>query len=401
MPFAKETPQDDLGVSLEHEDSVAYYARFVFLGQHHSRQLIGFRQAARTLFFKDFQRLNLPEAATLVGLLPDPLQRNPYRHPERAMDARNCILSAMVDKGDITSDLYKKAAASPLRLTVPSLSARHAFDRASIQSHGWRADAVLVGLSQRGVLSEPTGDVKRGEFMSPRGDSEFWFAEFYSPTARTLKTIQIVGSAIWLPDVETLYAHIPERFTDLHAIGDNWIDSTDAVHLAMQEAKRNNVSVERLVPTAALTRVGTAPPEWTIRFRHEPKGDKTMRMHSVTSTIENGFVYLPDQADWLDEYRHELATFPRGKYDDQCDSTSQALDWVKTGSKGVQFVQLCKAMAERAEPALYGDRLGEPCPHCRSHETSIAGAEVYCRNCGRRWDRTIRSHAKVKRSDMK
>lgn len=29
--------------------------------------------------------------------------------------------------------------------------------------------------------------------------------------------------------------------------------------------------------------------------RYEPKMDKVMRLHSVTSTIENGFVYLPDK----------------------------------------------------------------------------------------------------------
>lgn len=43
--------------------------------------------------------------------------------------------------------------------------------------------------------------------------------------------------------------------------------------------------------------------------------DTVMRMHSVTSTIENGFVHLPDKAAWLGEYLHELATFPKGKYD--------------------------------------------------------------------------------------
>jgi predicted phage terminase large subunit-like protein len=62
---------------------------------------------------------------------------------------------------------------------------------------------------------------------------------------------------------------------------------------------------------------------------YEPTMDKTMRMHSVTSTIENGFVHLPDKASWLGEYLHELASFPKGKYDDQADSTSQALDWFK------------------------------------------------------------------------
>ena len=58
---------------------------------------------------------------------------------------------------------------------------------------------------------------------------------------------------------------------------------------------------------------------------------------SVTSTIENGFVHQPDKAAWLDEYVHELAGFPKGKYDDQADSTSQALDWFKQSSMESQF----------------------------------------------------------------
>ncbi|MFL6438817.1 MAG: phage terminase large subunit, partial [Terriglobales bacterium] len=58
--------------------------------------------------------------------------------------------------------------------------------------------------------------------------------------------------------------------------------------------------------------------------------EKTMRLHTVTSIIENGFVYLPEQAHWLAQYIHELVTFPNGKHDDQADSTSQALNWIKS-----------------------------------------------------------------------
>lgn len=61
----------------------------------------------------------------------------------------------------------------------------------------------------------------------------------------------------------------------------------------------------------------------------KPAGDKTMRLHAQTATIENGFVFLPTEAPWLTEYVHELTTFPKGKYDDQVDSTAQALAWVK------------------------------------------------------------------------
>ena len=134
---------------------------------------------------------------------------------------------------------------------------------------------------------------------------------------------------------------------------------------------------------------------------YEPKGDKIMRLHSVTSTIENGFVHLPDEADWLDEYRHELANFPKGKYDDQCDSTSQALHWVKKGCAFENFRQLLKAQAEQAESAIYGKQVEpEPCPFCRSRKTFPEGAEVRCRDCGKGWDRAIRTHARVTRADM-
>jgi predicted phage terminase large subunit-like protein len=72
---------------------------------------------------------------------------------------------------------------------------------------------------------------------------------------------------------------------------------------------------------------------------YKPTMDKIMRLHSVCSTIENGFVHLPEKAPWLEEYLHELITFPNAKYDDQTDSTSQALDWAKTRFLGptVQF----------------------------------------------------------------
>jgi predicted phage terminase large subunit-like protein len=68
--------------------------------------------------------------------------------------------------------------------------------------------------------------------------------------------------------------------------------------------------------------------------RYEPKMDKTMRLHSVTSIIENGFVYVPVQAGWLPHYLHELTVFPNGKNDDKADSTSQALDWFKMRNAG-------------------------------------------------------------------
>ena len=81
--------------------------------------------------------------------------------------------------------------------------------------------------------------------------------------------------------------------------------------------------------------------------KYQTNLDKTMRMHSVSSTIENGFVYLPEKAPWLADYEHELAVFPNGKFDDQADSTSQALDWFKQQISCPHVVEFWRRETER------------------------------------------------------
>ena len=58
----------------------------------------------------------------------------------------------------------------------------------------------------------------------------------------------------------------------------------------------------------------------------KPEGDKIMRMNAHTARIEAGNVHVPRRASWLDEFRKEIMAFPVGKYDDQVDALSQALD---------------------------------------------------------------------------
>jgi phage terminase large subunit-like protein len=68
--------------------------------------------------------------------------------------------------------------------------------------------------------------------------------------------------------------------------------------------------------------------------RYQPQADKIMWMHAQTAMIENGFLHLPKEAAWLPEYLHELTAFPKGKHDDQVDSTAQMLDWFKQAGRG-------------------------------------------------------------------
>ncbi len=60
-----------------------------------------------------------------------------------------------------------------------------------------------------------------------------------------------------------------------------------------------------------------------------PCGDKETRMSTASSVYEAGLVYHPESAPWLPAFESELFTFPLSSHDDQVDSTSQLLNWVK------------------------------------------------------------------------
>lgn len=83
--------------------------------------------------------------------------------------------------------------------------------------------------------------------------------------------------------------------------------------------------------------------------RYQPTGDKTMRLHAQTALIENGFVQIPETAAWLAEYLHELTVFPKGKHDDQADSTAQFLDWFKTPMQNWAFYELTRQRVQELE----------------------------------------------------
>jgi len=115
--------------------------------------------------------------------------------------------------------------------------------------------------------------------------------------------------------------------------------------------------------------------------RYEPKLDKIMRMHSVSSTLENGFVYIPTQAEWLSQYLHEMAVFPKGKYDDQVDSTSQALDWSKTGRPVYGVLEYLRR--EAARQGLHSP-LDSPQNHMALYRMKYNRASIL-RDHDRRW----------------
>lgn len=62
----------------------------------------------------------------------------------------------------------------------------------------------------------------------------------------------------------------------------------------------------------------------------DPDGGKVARANAAAPLFEAGNVYLPDpgKCAWTMNLLYELFLFPNGKFDDQVDSTSQALNYL-------------------------------------------------------------------------
>ena len=74
----------------------------------------------------------------------------------------------------------------------------------------------------------------------------------------------------------------------------------------------------------------------------KPQGDKIMRMQAQTATIEVGRVWVPREAPWIPDYLHELAMFPKGRHDDQVDSTAQALAFIGKPNEADRWLEFMR-----------------------------------------------------------
>jgi predicted phage terminase large subunit-like protein len=70
----------------------------------------------------------------------------------------------------------------------------------------------------------------------------------------------------------------------------------------------------------------------------EPLGDKTFRANEVSAMVEAGLMKLPEVAPWLIDFEGEFFGFPLSTNDDQVDSVTQFLKWVRGWSGQITSV---------------------------------------------------------------
>ncbi|WP_417538999.1 penicillin-binding protein 1B [Marinobacter sp.] len=100
----------------EKDDILETYLNEVYLGQAGTRSINGFGLASQFYFGESLKDLDVHQIALLVGMVKGPSYYNPRRHPERATQRRNLVISEMEDAGLI--DSAKAARARGLSLGV-------------------------------------------------------------------------------------------------------------------------------------------------------------------------------------------------------------------------------------------------------------------------------------------
>jgi len=99
------------------EEIITLYLNAVPFGNN----IYGIRNAARTFFQKEPDRLNVEEAALLVGMLKGNSIYNPVRNPKNALERRNIVLNQMEANKKITPAEAAKLKATPIKLNYKKM----------------------------------------------------------------------------------------------------------------------------------------------------------------------------------------------------------------------------------------------------------------------------------------
>jgi len=100
---------------LSKDEILARYLNIVFFGHN----AYGVASAARTYFNTTPDKLTIPQAALLAGMVRSTTEYDPVEHPEQALARRNVVIDEMANVGSITPAQADAAKAEPLGIQRP------------------------------------------------------------------------------------------------------------------------------------------------------------------------------------------------------------------------------------------------------------------------------------------
>ena len=99
------------------EEIITIYLNTVAFGDN----VFGIRNAAKTFFQKEPDRLNIEESAVLIGMLKGATIYNPRRNPKLALDRRNTVINQMVRNEYLTDAEAAILKRKPIELNYKKL----------------------------------------------------------------------------------------------------------------------------------------------------------------------------------------------------------------------------------------------------------------------------------------
>jgi len=127
--------------------------------------------------------------------------------------------------------------------------------------------------------------------------------------------------------------------------------------------------------------------------------DKLSRAYAASPLVEAGKVFLPESAPWLADFLYEMASFPVGVHDDQVDSVTQALNFMRGSKHILGLVEFYKQAASgsgmpseqarllvmpKSSPTATArtEATPEACPACESTIIQKIPGGKRCGQCG-------------------
>ena len=156
------------------------YANEVYLGNRGSFGVRGFAEASVAYFGKDLRQLSLGECAYLAGIIRAPnFYSSADRHPERGGQARDRVLTQMLDNKYINAEDVKDAKTAPLKIVRTSVSSGdapyfvdmvkdHLLDKYSeneLLSENFRVYTTLDPALQRAALAAVDAGMKNVDLL--------------------------------------------------------------------------------------------------------------------------------------------------------------------------------------------------------------------------------------------
>jgi len=127
--------------SLTKQQILELYFNVIYMGNG----VYGVEAASRDLFGKSVNKINLPQAATLAALPKAPSVYTPRRHPQRALERRNLVLTLMVQQGYVSQNRLPGLQATPLNIAKDEFRPKDPNDSYALDAVRFMVDSIIEG----------------------------------------------------------------------------------------------------------------------------------------------------------------------------------------------------------------------------------------------------------------